>query len=334
MRSAMNKILVIGSAVADVIITLPHLPDRCEDVHVRTQHMTLGGCGMNTFDTIRHLHADAIPFFPIGTGAYGDFVRAQMAQRHIFSPVPDPGEDNGCCYCFIEDEFGGERTFLSYHGAEYRFRREWFDLIDSQEIGYVYICGLEIEEKTGINIVDYLEHLKELKPDVTIFFSPGPRITRIEVNMILRIMKLSPVLHLNRQEAQEAIRICTGEKQDPSEDISIGQFTEENLSSVRSVAEGLSRITGSPVIITLGANGSCCYTQKSFEYVPAVKTRQVDANGAGDAHIGAVIASLQAGKSYREALEIANRVSSLVVSLPGGTVPDDLFPEGLLEAGR
>ena len=144
----MKKVLVIGSAVADVIIDLEdHLPRTGEDIHVRSQKIRLGGCGFNTYDILRHFHVPSIPFFPTGRGAYGDFVLSSLAERGIFSPIPRPDEENGCCYCFIEPD--GERTFISYHGAEYRFRKEWFELLCTEDIHSVYFCGLEIEEATG-----------------------------------------------------------------------------------------------------------------------------------------------------------------------------------------
>ena len=65
-----KKILVIGSAVVDVIIDLEdNLPTRGQDVHVRAQKMQMGGCGFNTYHMIRHFGVPVIPFFPIGTVA-------------------------------------------------------------------------------------------------------------------------------------------------------------------------------------------------------------------------------------------------------------------------
>ena len=58
----MKKVLVIGSAVVDVVIHLPHLPEKSEDVHVTSQKMSLGGCAYNASDTIRHFKVPYIPF--------------------------------------------------------------------------------------------------------------------------------------------------------------------------------------------------------------------------------------------------------------------------------
>ena len=145
----MKKVLVIGSTVVDVIINVDHLPTTQEDVHVISQHMSLGGCAFNTSDMIRHFEVPYILFSPVGTGAYGEFVRMSLRDRKIETPIPAPARDNGCCYCFVESS--GERTFISYHGAEYLFEKEWFSILDAEDIDSVYICGLEIEETSGVS---------------------------------------------------------------------------------------------------------------------------------------------------------------------------------------
>ena len=43
----MKKIAVIGSCVADVILQIPHLPGRQEDINITSQTLSLGGCAFN-----------------------------------------------------------------------------------------------------------------------------------------------------------------------------------------------------------------------------------------------------------------------------------------------
>ena len=293
----MKKVLVIGSAVVDVVIHLPHLPEKSEDVHVTSQKMSLGGCAYNASDTIRHFKVPYIPFFPVGTGAYGDFVRNALAERGIVSPVPKPETENGCCYCFVEDD--GERTFVCYHGAEYRFQKEWFDTLDASEIDSVYICGLEIEEETGTNILSYLEE----HPEFTVFFAPGPRITLLDPKLLERVFALHPILHLNQTE----ITSYTGKE------------------ALKAAAEEIYRFTKNTVIVTLGADGCYYYDGEKEEAIPGVPAEQLDTIGAGDSHIGAVIAGLQCGKTIEEAIATANRVSAKVVETEGALLSDEAF---------
>lgn len=200
-------------------------------------------------------------------------------------------------YCFVEKS--GERSFVSYHGAEYLFEKSWFDLIDVSEIDSVYICGLEIEEKTGINIVEFLEK----NPQLTVFFAPDPRLTVIDPALTERIYKLSPVLHLNETEALEV----SGE------------------TDISKAGAYLYRKTHNTVIITLGEKGCYYYNGKKEEIIAPIPTIQADTIGAGDSHIGSVIACLKKGDSIPIAISKANRVSSAVVATSSALLPDEDF---------
>lgn len=300
----MKKVLVIGSTVVDVVVNLvDHLPKTGEDVHIRSQHMSLGGCAYNVSDSIRHFQVPYILFSPIGTGVYGNFIRGELHIRGISSPIPTPEKENGCCYCFVEDT--GERSFISYHGAEYLFEKEWFSLIPLEDIDSVYICGLEIEETTGENIVEFLEAHKEL----TVYFAPGPRLTVINPKLVERLYRLSPVLHLNETEALSA----------------------SGKSNIQDAAAFLYTQTNNTVIITLGEKGCFFFDGKESDIIPPVPAVQADTIGAGDSHIGSVIACLKKGDSLRTAIQKANRVSSAVVSSSGALLSDNAFDKlGLL----
>ena len=295
-----KKILVIGSAVVEVIIDLEdNLPTRGQDVHVRAQKMQMGGCGFNTYHMIRHFGVPVIPFFPIGTGAYSGFVRDCFREAGIRTPIPTALADNGCCYCFVEPD--GERTFISYHGAEYRFLPEWFSLIHSEEIHSIFICGLEIEETTGKYIVDFLEK----NPAIPLFFSPGPRLVRIDPLLTDRLFALHPILHLNKEEA------CAFAGAD----------------SIWRSARILFEKTGNTVIITLSKDGCYYFDGREEAIIPAVPAVQIDTIGAGDSHIGAIMASLYNGCTLKDAIRIANRISARVVSVPGALLSDREFEE-------
>ena len=167
----MKPALIIGSTVADVTIRLPRLPRTGQDINISSQSMTLGGCAFNVSEMLRRFGLPYRLFSPVGGGIYGDFVRSRLLEKEIPLLIPSPEEENGCCYCFVEST--GERTFAALHGAEYRFKPQWFDLLDPEALGPVYVCGLELEEDTGEVVLDYLE----ANPPQTLYFAPGPRIS-------------------------------------------------------------------------------------------------------------------------------------------------------------
>lgn len=293
----MKKILVIGSTVVDIIINVDILPGTGQDVNIISQEMSLGGCAYNVSDTIRHFNVPYILFSPIGTGMYGDFVRKELKTRNISTPVPIPDMDNGCCYCFVEPS--GERTFISNHGAEYLIHKEWLETIDMSQIEAIYICGLEIEDATGSEIVEFLEKHN----NIPIFFAPGPRINSISTELLDRIFKLSPILHLNDDEAY--------------------QFTKKD--NLIEAVKLLNKLTDNIIIVTCGSNGACYYENEKLNHIDAVKVEQIDTIGAGDAHIGSIIACYYKKYSIEKSIKIANLVSSAVVETKGALLSDEVF---------
>ena len=134
------KTLILGSTVVDVILRLPRLPRSQESRNIYHQELRLGGCAFNASEALRRFGADYTLFSPIGGGVYGDYVRRELGKLGVSSPIPAPAAENGCCYCFVEE--GGERTFISYHGAEYRFEKPWFDALHAADYSAAYLCAL------------------------------------------------------------------------------------------------------------------------------------------------------------------------------------------------
>lgn len=299
----MKKTLVIGSTVVDIIIGVKSLPKTQEDTHTTFHKMNLGGCAYNVSEILRQSKTPYILCSPVGAGAYGRFVEENLIKKNIPIFVKTPEVENGCCYCFVEES--GERTFISHHGAEYLFSKNWVENLDLSEIDSIYICGLEIEEKTGAEIVSWLEQIQN--PSVKIFFAPGPRLTKIDHNLLKRIFALNPIIHLNETESLD--------------------FSKK--SDVIEAAKYLFGLCNNFLFITLGEKGCLFFDGKTFQIVPVNKSSEktvvVDTIGAGDSHIGALIAALKRGKSLQESCELANTVSKAVVSVAGASLSDSQF---------
>ncbi|MBD9218749.1 MAG: carbohydrate kinase family protein, partial [Clostridiales bacterium] len=127
----MKKVLVIGSTVVDIIIRLNVLPTTGVDINLRWQKMSLGGCAFNVSQAIAYFDVPYVLFSPIGTGIYADYVAKELAKINVPRAELNPEEPNGCCYCLVEDD--GERSFICEHGAEYRYKKEWFDELNPDD---------------------------------------------------------------------------------------------------------------------------------------------------------------------------------------------------------
>lgn len=291
----MKRLLIIGSTCVDVILRLDHLPTTGEDMHP-VQRFAMGGCAFNVAQVPKAYDVDLRFVTPIGDhGVFSDFVRAHLSNAGFRGPITVPDSENGCCYCLVERS--GERTFLSVHGVEYSFHAEYMDAFAGERFDYTYICGLEVEEKTGGELVAWLE----AHPDITgtVVYAPGPRGIEVDANRTERILALHPILHLNEQEAQALA----------------GAETD----SVLAAAQALHAKTGNMVVVTRGADGVLWISADgSVHTAPSVPSTVVDTIGAGDSHCGAVLTGLTLGWTEEDTMRFANQVASEVVAQEGG----------------
>ena len=281
----MSKCLVIGSSVCDCLIYTDVLPSREGDAHISNQKMQIGGCALNVAVTLKGLGVDFDFLSPVGQGMYGDFVASKLAKLQL--PIFRVEGENGCCYCFIEAD--GERTFLSYHGVEYSFQRSWLENFDLNDYAYLYLCGLEVEEATGEELVDTLADFKG-----KIVFCPGPRVDKIAPKRCQKLLSYQPILHLNEQEAY----LMSGENE------------------LQPAIERLYSWTKTLVIVTLGADGVIAY-DGTWLRVSQEKVPVCDTLGAGDSHVAGFLAGVLSGKNLHQSLVFANQVAGEVVQVTG-----------------
>lgn len=296
----MKPALIIGSTCVDIIINVEHLPRTEENIRPTSQSMHLGGCAFNVDYIMRLLGSSHTFISPVGGGTYGDYVAKRLKAMGVPVAVRVPDQENGCCYCLVEAD--GERTFMSYHGAEYTFQKSWMIPYHSDNYSLTYVCGLEIEEPTGINLIEYLEK----HTDLEVCFAPGPRGRFISPRKMQRMMELHPILHISEQEARDL----------------------SGLSDYQEAALALQNLTHNTVIITLGQRGTYCLEKSGNHYtVPSIPAKKVaDTIGAGDAHIGTIIACLIKDLPLKKAISYANRVAAAVVGIQGASLPPELLP--------
>lgn len=294
----MKRLLIIGSTCVDVILRLDHLPTTGEDMHP-VQRFAMGGCAFNVAQVPKAYDVDLRFVTPIGDhGVFSDFVRAHLSNAGFRGPITVPDSENGCCYCLVERS--GERTFLSVHGVEYSFHAEYMDAFAGERFDYTYICGLEVEEKTGGELVAWLE----AHPDIagTVVYAPGPRGIEVDADRTERILALHPILHLNEQEAQ-----------------ALAGRADTDADPVLSAAQTLHAKTQNMVVVTRGADGVLWISADgSVHTAPSVPATVVDTIGAGDSHCGAVLTGLTFGWTEDDTMRFANQVASEVVAQEGG----------------
>jgi ribokinase len=89
------------------------------------------------------------------------------------------------------------------------------------------------------------------------------------------------------------------------------------IADATEAARALSRQTGAPVVVTLGAKGALVVDGDHDESVGAPPMKAVDATGAGDTFVGALAAELSVGRPLLDAVKFAVHAASLSVRVAG-----------------
>lgn len=158
----------------------------------------------------------------------------------------------------------------------------------------IYISGYQVCGENGIIISEWLEKVLSISKK-KIFFAPGPMIKSIETKTMDNFFKLNPILHINDDEAKS--------------------YTQE--SNVEKAIKILYEKNKNLVFITLGAKGTLFYDGKKIKQIPTIKTNVVDTVGAGDSHIGAIIAGLSKGMNVEDTIILANKTAAAIVGISG-----------------
>jgi sugar/nucleoside kinase (ribokinase family) len=284
----MKKILLIGSVCADVMLYVDHLPAKEEDVNVRKMEMRAGGCACNAAAA---LQKEAVPFdlvYPLGTGLYGEAVRKMMKEKG-WPAWYESKEQNGACFCLIDGE--GNRTFLAVHGAEYHFPEEMFAKIDLKEYGMAYISGIDLEENQDVLMAE-VSLIRQYQ--IPLVYAVGPRPEKIPSSLQEKILQAGVIVHCSRPEAERL---------------------EAHLQGKGDPLVFLHGLTRQAVIISDGAEPvRFCDEAGKTGSVPCEKVKQVNGTGAGDRHIGTIMACLMKKMKLADAIDIANRNSAMLIT--------------------
>ena len=302
MAATPPAILAVGAIMVDLVCHMPRLPQSGEGAVAESVRARVGGCAFNSANVIRQLGAPHTLFAPVGEGIFAGFVERELRARGLDAfraPARSDGAvfDSGGCVCLVEPD--GERTMLTLPGIDRQFERSWFDALDPSRFGYGLASGYEIEGAGGDAIISFFED----HAGIQLYYAPGPRILGVGPEKTSRINALNPVWHLNDQEA----------------------LAYTGCSSLEEAGFAIAHECGNAAVITAGAAGASVFADGVCATVPTEQVDVVDSIGAGDAHLGALIAARAAGRPWEDALAVANRVAAAVCQVEGGVLDDGAF---------
>jgi sugar/nucleoside kinase (ribokinase family) len=290
------RLVLAGNAIVDLVMRVPHLPERGGDVVSGDTALTTGG-GFNVLAAARRLGLPALYAGAHGTGPFGDRVRADLAREGVGLVLEPLAEaDTGFCVAFVDAD--GERTFATSLGAEARLTESDAtavlaalrpgDLVQISGYGLAYPVN-------GPVLASLVTRLPEHTRAV---LDPGPLVADIPPEVLEPVLARCDWVSCNEREA----RLLTG--------------LDDAGSSAVTLAARLGPRTG--VLVRADAAG-CWLVPPGGEAVrvPGRQVTAVDSNGAGDAHTGAFLALLGGGLDPVAAVRGANAAAALAVTRPG-----------------
>ena len=299
------RLFLAGSVLVDLVVRVPALPERGGDMLAESAEFTTGG-GFNLLSAASRLGLASTYAGPHGTGPFADRARASLAAEGIDLLLPArTGQDTGFSIALVDS---GERTFVTNSGAEGHFTDA-----DTEALAVRLRPG-DIVQISGYGLVrpatgDVLAALVGRLPDgVLLSFDPGPLVADIPRTRLDRILGRCDWLSCNAREAG----LLTGGGSGPG-----------------AVAALRARLRpGAGVVVRADADG--CWVappaadgDRTPVHLPGFEVTAVDANGAGDAHVGAFLAFLAQGVDPLEAARKANAAAACAVARRGpATAPD------------
>ncbi|GAB0114801.1 PfkB family carbohydrate kinase [Acidisoma sp. C75] len=289
------RLFTVGSVVADICLSVPHLPARGGDVLASAAHITAGG-GFNILAAAARQGMAAVFAGRHGSGPYGTAIRTALAAEGIAALLPETAEgDSGFCLVLVEPD--GERSFISSPGVESRLGDRRLEDVPVGPGDTVFASGYDLAYPTlGPAIARWLEGLPR---SIRFVADPGPLAAEIDALILARILARADVWTMNRREAA----ILTG-------------------SGEASTAFAALRPAMQPdalLILRDGAAGAWIGTGEgaAARHIPAPEVPMVDSTGAGDTHAGTLIAALAEGMDAAGATLRANSAAALSVTRRG-----------------
>lgn len=288
----MKKIAVVGSLNMDIVIETPHMPKGGETISGRNVTLIPGGKGANQAYAVGKLGGDITMIGAVGRDSSGDALLENLKSVNVnVSGIRRMEEGvTGQAYITVDDH--GENSIILIAGTNGLVTKELIDdHMDVLRECDIVIMQLEIP-------LDVVEYVKEfaVEEGKTVIVDPAPAISNIPDHFWKGIDYIKP----NETE----LAILTGLKMETREELVQG--------ARMMIGKGVKN-----VIVTLGGDGCLFVTNETEEFFQSHKVKAVDTTAAGDSFTAAFALALSQGKEYKEAIELGQKVSSIVVTRKG-----------------
>lgn len=303
-RAPRPRVIHTGQALVDLVIEVPDIPARGQNVMAGSDAQYAGGA-VTVLLAAARLGAQCVHAGALGTGPHGDLIREALdADGITASAQPITTRDTGVCVVLVEPT--AERTFITTLGAERDITVDSLATADVQPGDLVCVTGYSLAvAQTRDPLLAWLVTLPE---DAIVVLDPGAAFAALPADVRDVMLTRTDVWTGNAEEATDLLAALA---------VAVEASEREIVAQAGALAP-LMR-DGAITIVRDGAEGCAVHVRGESTYVPGFPQTPVDTNGAGDTHTGALLAGIAGGSSWVDACRRANAAAAIKVTRRGPT---------------
>ena len=300
----MSRVVHTGQALVDVVLEVPALPERGQNVMATSTTRYAGGA-VTVLVAAARFGATCVHAGAHGTGPNGDLVRRVLADERVtLSAPPVPDRDTATCVVMVEPT--AQRTFVTSLGAEREVSVA--SLATSGPVAGDLVCVSGYTLALASTRDPLLEWLPTLDPGVLVVLDPGAVFAHLDAAVRDQVLRHTDVWSGNAEEAADLLT-AVGRPLAAGDDPMVAP-----ASRIASLLRG-----DAVTIVRDGPAGCAVSVGGRTASVPGFPQVPVDTNGAGDTHTGALVADVAAGRDWVDACRRANAAAALKVTRRGPT---------------
>lgn len=287
------KILNFGSLNLDYVYQVEHFVQPGETLAARKQKIAPGGKGLNQSIALAKAGAEVFHAGCIGIG--GEPLQALLEENGVrteYLRKVDELQGNA----MIQVDNSGENCIILYGGSNRMISKEQID----ETLEYFSADDWMVLQNEVSNLKYMIE--KAAEKGMTVVLNPSPFeafLEKLDYNQISWLL-------INEVEAQQLT----------------GQTEAEAVWNT--LHERYPRLC---LIMTMGANGSYCFTPQETIYQDIYSVKTVDTTAAGDTFTGYFLQGMAQRLSLKKCMEQAAKASAICVSREGAAVAIPLWAE-------
>ena len=235
----MEKIMIIGPVVTDIVSYVKQLPRGNEEMLVDGYSQQVGGTGYHTARFLNLFHFPYELLADCGSGVYGTFAYDTCVYEGLDVHQMNPGIA-GCTYHIVDPR--GNYQYFCVPGTEYDFDPDILQEIDLKEFSAIVLCT---DMLLGEGADELMEMLREA--ELPLYLQCGMRVDEIGEDVLSALYALNPILLLSEADAV---------------------YLNGSQEEINTAAEKLHAETKAPVIILKAGEGAYYHDGSEFYIAP------------------------------------------------------------------